>query len=458
NHLQNALAFFYFNSTEVISILREFWDFDDKTFSWNNPLGNLLKHENKFVSLVKGYLAFRNDFYQDLCNKIRESSEVNKTLEKLNVWNVFNKRKYVIRPLSEQKDKLLAKPFVFPRGLFDQKPTYIKGGSLENNPALYADWFRYANCKTHQFQEFYTFSRKYDDLYKSNPFTENKYNLSEQDKINLFKRKQDKKIDEIKKQDLFLKLIFNNVFTQIFESDTDVQLPDFYLTKQQRRTMERESEGQSQREPGDTSANYYKEDFIWNRTVIYENKGIYEPKLKLKDIGKFNYLLQDIKVTQIFEYDPSRIWSKDELEKELYNGPDSYEVLRRDFVLKALQNIEERILKYFNGKNQPLDLAKGGAPNFNTYVSKYVEKQYNKIINRKDLSVWLSQQNSMDLKVHDPMDEFDRKDPVIKCCYLLIYLRNKFAHNQMPNKAVYDMINLKTSNNSQFPTYARQIY
>src|SRR5699024_722841 len=189
------------------------------------------------------------------------------------IWNIFNERLFTNRNTDEQIKQLLLKPLVFPRGIFDSKPTYIKGKDFNLNPELYASWYQYIQDESHEFQRFYELNRDYTELYRSNAENansiDNKYNLNEQQKKELYIRKWEKKIKGIKGQDLLLLLIFKRIYEKMFASEIDVSLKDFYLTQEERLEKQLEADRQSQRIEGDSSENIVKEDFIWNKTVPF---------------------------------------------------------------------------------------------------------------------------------------------------------------------------------------------
>src|SRR5699024_437629 len=129
--------------------------------------------------------------------------------------------------------------------------TYIKGKYLEKNPELFADWYRYIKLGDHRLQDFYSYERDHTLLYDvfdlPESYKENKYQLLEEEKFELFKSKYDKKIDSIAGQDLFLKLMAEYIFSCIFDRELEISLADFYLSQEERIRKEQAALQQSER-------------------------------------------------------------------------------------------------------------------------------------------------------------------------------------------------------------------
>lgn len=300
------------------TLLKQFWDFENNTYLWNSGIKKALTDSRYFDEMYQKHLENRKGIFEKFIAQLKGFETNNRLLnlfiDQQHIWTIFYRRLYVIDKTEEQKNRLLAKPFVFPRGIFDPKPTYIKGVSVTESPELYADWYQYS-YQTHQYQRFYDFERDYEDIYERKEINDrvNKYNLSPEQQFLLFKQKQDKKIKEVRTQDLFLKLVTEDIFEKLFGYKHPLSLKDFYLTQKERLEKEKTAVEQSQRSKGDSSENIIKDNFLWSKTVSFIKGQINEPAVKIKDIGKFKRFLDDVRVQRIFSYDTDRKWTKLEL-------------------------------------------------------------------------------------------------------------------------------------------------
>src|SRR5690606_34413955 len=95
-----------------------------------------------------------------------------------------------------------------------------------------------------------------------------------------------KKIREVRTQDLFLKLVTEDVFEKLFKYKQKFSLKDFYLTQKEHIEKERKAIAQSKKSKGDKSDNIINDNFIWSYTVPYIKGQINEPSVKIKDIGR----------------------------------------------------------------------------------------------------------------------------------------------------------------------------
>ncbi|NJM80782.1 MAG: hypothetical protein HC854_16390 [Flavobacterium sp.] len=108
---------------------------------------------------------------------------------------------------------------------------------------------------------------------------------------------------------------------------------------------------------------------------------------------------------------------------------DEYEKIRRDELLKEVQKMEQLI--YDNATNRTVFLQKGN-PNFKNYILYGLLKQIKGF-------------NISDFKILNEDTDFDKIDfNMLKNCseieqaaIILILIRNKFAHNQLPSSDCY---------------------
>jgi len=455
SQLQQSLAFYDLRPNEAYNFLKEYWDFDDENYFINLWIRKAFR-SNKFDEFYEKYLNNRKLFFENISNQIGGLSKklVNKFIEQQYLWNIFYKRLYLIPSTEKQKEELLNQPIVFSRGIFDEKPSYIKGKSLEESPELYADWYRFIQDDNHQLQKFYYWERDYKELFEvhrnSEYMEENKYELSPKQQFELFTRKWNKKIKKVAGQDLFLHLILKDVLKELFAQEIPLQLKNFYLTQEERAAMQIEADRMNKRGEGDKSPNFVNEDFIWNMKVPFKSKQINDPAVKIKDLGKFVRFLEDEKVQRIFDYDGEKEWTKEALEMEL----ESYEKVRRFRIFKTLQELERRILQKRggNGVEYPEELLNGRNPNFKKCMVTGLLK-YHTDVSIKDLD-WLSELSKNAFESSETFELLKTKSQIVQDSFILIYIRNKFSHNQLPVKQYLEMI---YNCNYYWSTYAEGI-
>lgn len=444
SQFQYSIAFYHEKRDEAYNILSQFWDFEDEQYAWNKKLKELFRNHKTFENFYQKYLEWRIDFFKKISIQLNGFTTNEKRLKQFikqqNIWTLFYERLYIIDKTEIQKDKLLAKPLVFPRGIFDDNPTYIKGESIADSPEMYAEWYQYS-FKDHPFQRFYDFKRDYKDLFEKeheNP-SENKYDLTKEEKVNLFIQKHEKKIKKVKTQDLFLKLVTEDVFKKLFNFKHEFQLSDFYLTQKERIEKELNALEQSKRSKGDSSNNIINDNFVWSFPVPYIKGQVNEPSVRIKDIGKFKYFLEESKVKRILEYDPDIKWTKKELENEISLLNGSYEEIRRERLLKSIQSFEKYILNKYDStiNNHPPEFedSRNRNPNFKLYIANGVLKKSN-LVTKEDIC-WLISISDKDYEKSETYELLNQKSELTQKAFLLIYIRNKFAHNQLPTKYLY---------------------
>lgn len=439
SQLQSSLAFFNNNTNEPLSILKQFWNFADEKYLWNEKIKEILDKSNSFDSLLCEFLEFRKSFFDDLSKQFK-GFEANKKLAsqfvtQQNLWTLFHKRLFTIDETAAIIDKLLSKPLVFPRGIFDEKPTYIKGKDIRDNPELFADWYRYTT-EPHKLQSFYNFERDYSSLFEKseNSLLEDSNSNNEKKII----RNWERKIKEVKNQDLFLKLICEHILKATFHHSQAIDLTQFYKSKDERYEIAEKVKQQSLREVGDKSANLLKENYLLSLSVPFNYRNVSDPAVKLKDVGKFNYFLKDQKVNRIFEYQPERKWTKLELENELLIGKGSYEEIRRDHILKTIHDFEKAILKSYNlsDNEHPEELQIGANPNFKMYVANGFLRRLN-LADVGEIDWLIAGDAAESAETYLKLQE---ESKYVQKAFLLIYIRNKYAHNQLPTKELFEVI------------------
>ena len=458
SELQKFLAFYDRNKNEAISLLNEFWNFKTDKF-FGSEIETAFK-EISFDRFYETYLKKRKEILSGFSSLIDNIKGDPKLLKKgvNDIYRIFDKRFYIIKSTNEQKEQLLSKPICLPRGIFDEKPTYIDGTKFENNPVLFAKWYQYTYQYTHQFQSFYELQRDYKDLFEkyinnNEVSIGNKKELTSEEKFNLFKYKEDLKIKKVKSQDLFIKLMVDKMFNDVFKTPIELNLKELYQTSEQRYKNQLIADEQNKREKGDTTENKLNENFIWNKTLPISlfNGQLFESNIKLKDIGKFRKLETDEKVIQLLAYEKDRKWNKLQIEDEMENMPESYERIRREKLLKELQEFEKYLLgdKKYEEINHPKEFEKDDNPNFKMYIISGV---VNKIGNfNKDLIEKLMNVEKISIS------EIANAPKEIHLAYIMIYIRNKFGHNQFPKLEAFELMN-KYYPKAKDDTYANYFY
>lgn len=451
SQLQNSLAYFSQKPDEAYTLLASVWNFDDEDYLWNQPIKSAFKGTRKFEYFYEEYLEYRLKLYNSLKEQIEGFGNDNKMLTRFikqqHIENLFYMRLYTVDSTQEQINKLLAKPMVFPRGIFDSKPTFIKGEKVIEKPELFADWYQYI-YKNHPFQEFYDYEREYKTYFDKQvetdeDFVKNTKKLDEDAQLSLFKMKEDLKIKSIKGQDLFLKLIAEKLYARIFEEKIELPLNTLYKDRKTRYEIAEKAKLQSTRAEGDMTENIINDSFVWDKTITYHHPNLQDTEVKIKDVNKLKRLLEDEKVKKLFSYDEGRKWQRQEIEDELNIKVTSYETIRRDELLKATHKLEQYILTLnnFDGIHHPSALEQADRdgnmhPNFKCYVA-------NGLLLKKEMITPEEADYLVKLKEKD-FDAYNstifEQPEILQKAFLLILIRNKFAHNQLPIKEYYHKI------------------
>ncbi len=444
SQLQQTLAFYEHKREEALSLIGQFWNFNTGPY-WREAFKKAFEQttfEDFYFEYLKMRQAILTNFLGNMSISQLQPNLAKKALKEC--WIVFHKRQFVIRPTQEQISKLLAQPTVLPRGLFDNKPTYIENVKLEDDPKKFASWYRYT-YNDHPMQRFYSFDRDYTSLYEEFQSNKdvilNKKQLTKSEQEALLKKKQDLKIKDIRTQDLFLKLIADKLFEEIFNQKADFTLEDIYQTREERIHNREQALQQSERVPGDDFENIYNENFVLNKTVPFIQKQIHEPTVKIKDLGKFKRFLLDNKVKALFSYEPNRVWSIQELENELTLLSTSYEVIRRVSLLKAIQEFEKYIMECWGDSDTTkLDQKDKKSGKYNPSFKKYI---FNGVLDKFRLANAENIKHIIDYKefeelVDDP--QLKSFEEIVRKAYILTIIRNKITHNQLPDKANMDFI------------------
>lgn len=453
SQLQQSLAFFEKRPNEARSLLLADWDFSDGSSFWNGWVMNSFTRNNSFDGFYESYLYGRKKYFSRLKDHIIQHSSnprlLRKFMEQQMPKALFEKRLYILEDLATEKNKILSKPLIFPRGIFDDKPTFKKGVQVTENPEGFADWYRFGYDTGHKFQQFYAWERNYEELLKEelgkdNSFSQNSIHFSKESQLKLLAKKQDLKIKKVRIQDVYMKLMAEFLFEKVFNHTIAFSLEEFYLTQEERLKLEQQAAAQSQRSQGDDSPNIVKEDFIWSKTIPFISGKVYEPKVKLKDIGKFRAFLTDDKAVTLLSYDGVEEWNKLDIENELIVGAGCYESIRREQLFNEIQQMEKKILEKWSwdGQTHPSEFEvsdnKGDRhPNFKHYVVNGILRKKGTVA--EDDIQWLQQCGDFEFKKL-PKSELAQKSEFIQLAFLVVMIRNQFAHNHLPAKQFYEFI------------------
>jgi hypothetical protein len=441
SELQRLIAFYDTHRLEAKQLIESVWPLQDKAI-WRTEFGNAFQKLN-FVDFYRAYLRVRETILNGFAASIQHNLNDAKIIKKIlpEVFLVFDKRFYQLNSTERQKEELLAKPFAFPRGLFDEKPTVVPGFKPQENPEKFADWYVYGYRYSGKYQSFYAMAREYATLYNTRKKNGQLPALAGKDEAHKqmrFRMSCDLQIKKIQFQDLYVKLMVDKLFEDTFNQQPEFDLGRLYDTQEERRINESNALGQKDKQTGDYSENIRNENYIWNKTfsVTLSNGQITEENVKLKDVGKFRRFVNDAKVVALLSYDTTKTWSKIELEDELENRAFSYEAIRRTTLLRQIHQFEKYILESneFDGKQHPNALLWNGNPNFRMYVGNGILKKQ-AALPPEELSL-ITDNRFEDIGP----DAIKQCEKVIQEAYILILLRNKFGHNQLPDKEHYNLI------------------
>ncbi|MBS1616840.1 MAG: type VI-B CRISPR-associated RNA-guided ribonuclease Cas13b [Bacteroidetes bacterium] len=455
--LQRVIAFYSSNKPQLISFLKHNLNLDS---TWGKTVMGVINRQNFFEDFYQEYLQKRSEILKDACaiaeNRGLETHLISKDLKKF--WSFYDGQRYRPIDTTARRNNILTKPINLPRGLFDDKPSYIKGANWSEEKERFADWFNFF-MEHPSFQSFYALPPDWNDenvrelvereLTKKKQVADNerKWELSQQREY--VQRKLQKDVDGQKKQDLFLKLMADHIFSTLFRGQTfDAALGDLYQTRKERRATEAASYAQHQRQAGDTSPNIRNERFIWNRPVklrLFEGRIVEE--VKIKDVGKFRKLENDVRIKEVLTYDTCYYsaslnpnWNTSGLNERPSNAISeqiaAYEKVRSESLLKKLQGLEASLLQLHGGEQEeePDEWKENGNPRFWRYLVHGLLLHMPEL---PDAEKRMLKNNGLNnLKVSEP-GEWSLPAQKAK---ILIILRNKFSHNQMPTKADYDFI------------------
>lgn len=445
NELQRYISYYDRCNEDAFNLLKEFWNFNQDYF-FGSDLINVFKNRN-FTSFYEAYLNTRIESLEGLQKSIYNSKDEPKILKKAlkDFYRCFDERLYYIQPLEHQKLQILLKPINLPRGIFNDKPSFITDKSIEDNPEFFAEHHKYSSDLIHKYQKFYDLKLSFKDNYEK--YKDNYKDMDE------FIKKETFKIKKSKIKDLYLKLMADDIFLKTYKKEMPYALNELYQDREERLKNQQIANQQKDRKEGDDFENIYNMNFIWNKptSVSLFDGRIVEPQVKIKDVGKFKKLESDEKIKTLLSYN-NKVWNKLEIEEEFENKPNSYERLRRESVFSVIQNFESYLLTKNSLNNKhPEDFEDKGNPHFKYYISKGVLKKIN---NLSDLEIeYLEKTIDYTNEFKNDFEKILKLNPIILKAFVLILLRNKFAHNQLPSKEALEII-LTIQNKNDNQSYA----
>lgn len=469
SELQALLAFYETKKNDSVLLLESFFNLKEDCILTKDLKSLFIKH-NTFASFYKEYLNLKESFLSDNFNILHNGiiglapkilkRELNK------IFQVFQKRQFLIQPLEEKKNKLYADAMNLSRGIFDDKPTMV--ANKEPNQEDFAAWFMAA----YEYKD-------YQSFYDIEKITIRKAKTEEEKKVNKAKYKNLRAINKIKIQDYYLKLMVDVLYKDLLGEDLKKDLKDFYVSKTEREKIKADANAYQQPDVSN----------LWNKTVqLSLQDGRITATPKLKDVGKYKRAIRDEKIATLLTYD-ARTWTyalqKPEKEKENENENDykelhytaltmelqEYEIVRSKELLKQVQELEKQILEDYKTKNpsqaeHPAKLEDKGNPKFRFYITKGLLR----IEDNPDTELEKDQELKNDIKILKNLNLDSKTFPtqkakkikniVIQKALILIIIRNKIAHNQYPPKFIYDLATsfIPKIKEEYFATYFNRVF
>ncbi|MCH8535815.1 MAG: type VI-B CRISPR-associated RNA-guided ribonuclease Cas13b [Flavobacteriaceae bacterium] len=398
-----------------------------------------------FLEFYMEYLKKREVEFTNLSadlEKLNKGEQVNKDKLLTKCFTLFKKKNYQNKPIDDKIASILANPIFIERGFMDSKPTIIAGKKFSENKNEFADWFV-------AFKEFNDYQKFYDS--KKYPIEAYQKSKTETNKLNT-------KIYTQKKNDWaiwqMIQYIFKDFFKDIFKQDMqNISLAELYQSRAER------LKNKAHAKDGDRNQN-----FIWNRNIDLQlNDKINIPNVKLKDIGNFRKYEKDQRILTFLSYGEIANWMAylpNNWKEDHDNKPinvidiqiDDYEKIRQNELLKEVQKLESEIYRKVENKEK---LIQNGNQNFKQYIVKGLLAEIKSI-------------NVDEFKVLQEDTNFDKLDfKIVKDCFkieqyaiLLILIRNKFAHNQLPNKEAYEFCQtiLKREETQTYANYYLELF
>ena len=458
SELQKFISQYDNYKKEALGLLESEWNLESDTFFGQN-LKRIFQSNSTFETFYQKYLDYRKstlEAYLSSFENLKTMTDLPpKVLKKswAELFRFFDKKIYLLSTIETKINELITKPINLSRGVFDEKPTFVNGKNpnKENNQHLFANWFIYAKRQT-ILQDFYNLPLEQPKTITN--LKKHKYKL-------------ERSINNLKIEDIFIKQMVDSLYQKLFEQSFKGSLQDLYISKDKREFEK--GKAKNEQTPD--------ESFVWKKQVeINAYDGRIIAKTKIKDIGKFKNLLTDKKIPHLISYD-DRVWNfsldNDLKLNSILMEIDNYLMIRSHKLLKQVQELEEFILnqylEYKNDNKHPYNLETEEKiktkkndeqiiikrnPKFRLYISDGIMKKIENC-NKNELSI-LSDIN-YDI---EKIDINNLTCPWIKKGLVVIMIRNKFAHNQYPDKIIYDLVNndIPKKEDEYFATYFNRVF
>lgn len=434
SEFQLCIAFYDAQKESIKSLLNE--------LDYRKEIPMIDFYKTNFVDFYENYLIKREI---KLNNLLRLTKHLEK-IEQVDIDRYFNgegrlfkKVNYQNKSIDHKIKTILSNPIFIERGFMDDKPTILPKTELKGNEHLFANWF-VAFKKFANYQNFY------------NP---SKYQLETNNLSKAEQRKLKTAIYQQKKNDWLVWQMTQFIFKDVFKQDMqNVALEELYQSREER-LKNKENNIQN---------------FIWNKTIDLQlNEKVHIPDVKLKDIGNFRKYDKDQRILTFLEYNDITKWMaylpndwKDE-----YNNIkpinviafqlDEYEKIRQHELLKEVQFLEYEIYNNVAEKEELLQEDRKGNknPNFKNYIVNGLIKQMKKL----EVDNFKIPQNDteFDALTKDILNSYTELE---QKATLMVLIRNKFAHNQLPNKEVYGFCQniLKREENQTYAAYYLEVF
>lgn len=408
SELQKLFAYYDNSKEDLVMILGKVQMVKDFPIE----LVALIKKSKGLADFYSTYLKYRKAYVENVIERVTNSKDTPQFKNvKKECFSFLKEANYKVATLDNQIQRILAMPLFIERGFMDNKPTMIERVNFKQNKEAFADWFVYYK-EQDQYQRFYD-----RDVY------------SVEIEGNNEKAKVDKQIKQQQKNDVFTIMMVNYMLKNVFSSPIDVtlQLEELYQNREERLINK-----QIAKETQEHNMN-----FVWNKVVnlkLYDGKVVVD-KVKLKDIGSYRKYEKDGRVSTFLTYESDKLWKAylpNEGDRDMIcvieRQLDNYEKVRSKELLKEVQEIERIVYEKVRSKDS---LKQSGNENFKQYV---LQGLLPKGTDYRDLAIL-----SGDIRfTEDEIILLEQTDVVERDLYSLIYIRNKFAHNQLPMKAYFD--------------------
>ena len=408
----------------------------------NQPALKTALGATRLEEFYENYLRARRKWLSDSADELAPIIEYRrpakeKELQKL--FKAFDRREYkFITDTEAYKKELLKHPIALPRGVFDERPSYIWPHASQD--AARAAWYTYATQPHEHMQQFYTYTKFYPTA-----DVKVKLRLSPLDggiKAQLKKKadadmerhiyKNETAIRQQMRQDVYILAMLRQMFPHVLSVRVadDIDLHRVYTDREQAATIQQRADRQSQRAVGDMTENIVNDKYVLAQLVDADILGgRVRDRMKIKNIGKFKRLELDQRVNALVSYD-DKIWQRHELLALL----DAYDLVRREQLFRHIHRVEQLVfaaLGHSTSEPHPKALEHKGYPNFNNYLAAYLRAVGEKEADIATLQAWSVESNTA----------LPQSLPArIQQAGLLILIRNRLAHQQLPSRAQYQWI------------------